>query len=378
MTVITKFENIDYYFSDVIDEMKNDFLRKLIQKKYKGYLSQFDEILKKLRNNSNLDELIDKYKKKELTDYDRFYSLLSEIRAAYFLFCKSFPIRFFDCSQNNKAADIQTSIGDITSYIEVKRITRRKLEYEKINKELKKLGVKYFLTINLPQLGYSAENVAKRIDKKIKKMTVKSYPTDDIKFKYGSFKIIQPNPKNGAMLTQSLVIPYEKKVAEEMEDAEISLEQIFGGLQSDVEYGLEQLNASSTETDMCFILIDNHDVGNLNDIEMQEFLYSGIDISMAGNKEAPILQCVKYADDLGWNEFLVNMGFLPGKHKLDYSDKKGWFLYPKESKYLNGIFFLEGGTFKYNEERVFLNPFVKKQRNYCKLQDIFDYYRLND
>lgn len=163
---LSKLSNIKHYFGDVIKTMKNDILRVLLEKNQKESLKKFDDLLYILSQNTNVKDLIAEYKTHYLVDSHRFDSLLSELRAGYFLLGKGLPVKFLiPPSKSVKTPDIETKLNHIKTYVEVKRVTERIFEEEKIIEELRKSGLGYFIYINVNKPVYNENDVINEIKK---------------------------------------------------------------------------------------------------------------------------------------------------------------------------------------------------------------------
>lgn len=179
--------------------------------------------------------------------------------------------------------------------------------------------------------------------------------------------------KSNGGVTFSYTIPFSREEMEKNEDAKISMQQVFGGIESDLSKALKQLEATSYVTDMCFAVIDNLDVKCLHSLELGHFLYGGFELVGPGHPKPKVHPKAKQALQRGWDKFLNDLKFISGN--LDYIKKPGYFLYSPDVESLNGVFYLSGGLFNYREEEIFLNPFVKDKRNYSFLQHFFKYWK---
>jgi len=68
------------------------------------------------------------------------------------------------------------------------------------------------------------------------------------------------------------------------------------------------------------------------------------------------------------------LNFIPTTQLIDFEQNLGWIFYSKSADNVNGIFYICGDSFKYDNNFIFLNPFVKHERNFSNLQYVFDYY----
>jgi len=103
---ITNFKNINYFFGDAIEKMKDDPINHCLKKNVEWALRRFDLMLRCLAIKSNVKELIDEYKKNQLNDQNRIYSLISEIRAGFSLSKMNFSVEYLK-EGNKKTPDMK-------------------------------------------------------------------------------------------------------------------------------------------------------------------------------------------------------------------------------------------------------------------------------
>ncbi len=102
---INKYENINKFFGDIIDKMKNDPINFCLENERDLALKNFNKMFDHL-DKSNVDLFIEWYKKKGINDVERIHSLISEIRAGSYLAHKQFPIEYIK-EGDKKTPDIK-------------------------------------------------------------------------------------------------------------------------------------------------------------------------------------------------------------------------------------------------------------------------------
>lgn len=363
---IQDYKTLNYYFGDALNSMKNDLLRILISNNRDDLLEEFDEMLRLLEDEKGLAELIHRYKTKYVNDFGRFESLVSEIRAGYFLQSHDLPVEFLsDNVQKGRSADIKTRIENVNAYVEVKKITRKELELEKINEEFRKLEIPLWLMITISKPVYSAKDVAIEIQSALLNKTSSSISTE-LEFKYGTFKIIGTVPRG-------VVLGYEWSVhnrKNENSNSFVTREELERQIESNLEDATDQLLKSANSSDMLFVLIDNPDTRFMDHHYVFNKFYGG----SLTEKKIDIHPKIIGAEKNSWGKFLKDLNFIPTTSLIDYKLNSGWIFYSKSADDLNGIFYICGERFKYDNNFIFLNPFVKRERNFSNLQSVFDYY----
>jgi hypothetical protein len=375
---ISRYQTLNEFFGDVVEVMNNDFLRILLTKGYEIPLIQLDEMLALLKKHTNVNELIKEFKTKYLTDINRFDSLISEIRAGCFLLIHEYPVQFINVGKG-KTPDIESKVQGRRAFVEVKRITKKEFNEGSINYELASRKLPFDLDIHVQRKFYKASDVVEELINKLSPPEQITEEFIEYKFSYGEFSIRKPKGKPIYVPMISDVVPPEKSSIYDHDDAYISREQLNATIISDLEDGINQLTSYVKEDDLCFVLLDNHDILNYSIDELEDLLYCGREIIISiqkGNKiEFPyqVIQKAKESKKLGWNLLLADILYDPPR--LDYSTNKGWFDYSPEAQHLNGVFYLEGGDFIYQHSTCMLNPFVENSRNYPTLEKMKYYKR---
>ncbi len=380
---INKYENINKFFGDIIDKMKNDPINFCLENERDLALKNFNKMFDHL-DKSNVDLFIEWYKKKGINDVERIHSLISEIRAGSYLAHKQFPIEYIK-EGDKKTPDIKTKIEDRDAFVEVKRISDRRFEDGKLQDEFKKKNIQYDVEFHLQTVLYSASDVINEIKKNIPSKVTNFYET--VSFKYGKFRIKQmEGTKPSFRLTISYCVPGTKEEKEGRDDSDISRQEIEGGIENDLSNSIEKFDAYCNSSDLCFVYLDDIDVFNYGHVDLREYLYGRDDpkiiVSEPGKgtkvikEKVTVIQEALDAYELGWRKILKDLGFLPVK--FNFSSKQGWYLYESNAKKLNGVFHSFGNDFTFPPTYCFLNPFVKKSRNIPKLEDILEYYHEQD
>lgn len=371
---IQNYKTLNFYFGDVIDSMENDLLRILISKNQHHLLTEFDEILRLLENEKGLAELINRYKTKYIKDFGRFESLISEIRAGYFLKNQGLPVEFLsDTARKGRSADIKTKIGDRDAYVEVKKITRKELEEDKIIDELRKLKIPFCLTVIISKRVYSARDVAKEIECTLEDLACSSFPIE-LEFKYGRLTIYGKGSTGLYGVVYSYSVTNERKYDSY---SFITREDLERKIESDLNDATDQLLNTANESDILFVLIDNADVHFMDHFYVFDKFYGGVEVLHMQDMEKPEIRIhpkITEAKKKSWENFLQDLNFIPTTRYIDFIKNSGWIFYSKYADDLNGIFYISGGDFKYNNHCIFLNPFVGQKRNFSDLQSIFKYY----
>ena len=368
-SLIKNYKYINIYFGEIIDSMKNDLLRNLLSENDTKYLKEFNDILECLENEVGLDKLINRYKTKYKNNFERFDSLLSEIRAGYFLQNSGFPVEFLsDLEWEGPSPDIRTKIDNIDAYIEVKRIKKFEFEENKIKDELNKLEIPYALRILISESVYSAAEVAKEVESKLADLTLSSFPLD-LDFKYGNITIDRDGVIGIYGVGFAYSVFHEKR---DESDSAVTERDLERNVESRLNDALGQLLNKSGESDLLFVLIDNHDTYLMDDYYIFNKFYGGEASPLELDFE--ILPKIIEAEKSGWGNFLKKLNFIPTTHFIDFTKKPGWIFYSEYADHLNGIFYISGRIFKYNEHHTYLNPFVNTKRNDSNLQYIFQYH----
>lgn len=380
---INRYKNINMFFGDCIEKMKKDPINFCLENEREIALKNFDKMLGYL-DKSNVEQLIEGYKKKGIKDNNRIYSLISEIRAGSYLAHKQFPIEYVK-EGDKKTPDIKTKIADKDAYVEVKRISDRRFEDGKLQEEFINKNIQYDVEFHLQTVSYSASDVINEIKNNIPTKVTKSY--EHVSFKYGKFKIKQmEGSKPTFRLSISYCIPGTKEEKEKRNDSDISRQEIEGGIESDLSNSIAKFDDYCKSSDLCFVFLDDIDVFNYGHIELREYLYGGDDpqiiVTEPGKGTKVIkekvseIQVAHDAYKIGWRSILKDLGFLPAK--FNYSSKQGWYLCELNAKKLNGVFHSIGSDFTFPQTYCFLNPFVHKDKNIPKLENILEYYHEQD
>jgi len=375
VSILSKFKNIEKHFGDISGKIDNNPIELCFEKGCNGLLGNFDRMLSLLEK-SNLDFLIEEYMKKGINDENRIYSFISEIRAGAYLSYKGFPIKYI-AEGKTKTPDMQTKIKDKNAFVEVKRISERRWDYDKLNKEFVKKNINYDIEIYLNQVVFSASDVISEIEKSIPDKVKETYTI--IPFKYGSFRVRKmklEKPIFNPTVTYSIL--QTKNEREKANDSYISLDEIESGIMGDLDDSIDKFDEYCEKSDLCFVFLDDTDVHNYGHPELKSFLYGGVSEAEVVNgkiinkKHCPISE-VNTAKEFGWSKILHDLDFNTGK--IDYSDRKGWFLYYGGAEKINGVFHCFGYDFNFGLTYCFLNPFVNKRRNFSELENILNYFR---
>jgi hypothetical protein len=376
---IANFKNIFNFFGDLIDQMKekirDDPINFCLENDREWALNNFEIMLGHLKK-SNVDQLIREYKKNGINDQNRIYSLISEIRAGFMLTCMKFPIKYIP-EGNGKTPDIKTKIADKTTYVEVKRISERRFEYENLLNELKKRNLQYDISLYVISKVNSASDVVDSFLSNVPEDIPDEFEKEK-RFKYGFYQMRKMKNKKPLYLpTISYQIPQTKKEREVLDDSYISKEEVENGIKSDLDNALSKFNEYAGKSDLCFVFLDDIDVFNYGHSELRDFLYNGkeegyvVNEKIIPKKYDPIKEVID-AKKQGWNNILKDLGFFPARK--DYSSNEGWYFYNTEAKNLNGIFHSFSFDFSFNSVYCFLNPFVIEDRNVPALEKILKYY----
>lgn len=368
---ISDFNMIDRFFGDIIQEMRDDLLRILLDDNYQLILERFNSILNEMVNEkTGIDVLIKKFNPE---DEYRFTSLISEIMMGYYLQTQKFPVRFIDVNKE-KSPDIKTVISGLTTYVEVKSISRKKFVYDDILKELNLMQLPYDIFIYVEKIIYSASDVKKELESAVSALD-DSKITDEFSerfpYKYGTFEIRkQAEEKPVYIPIIGYSIPTSKNDRLESSDSYISKEEIEDKIIDILSDATTQLDSYSNKNDLQFIAIDNSDT-NFSVEEFANFLYGGIEV-FCPPEDIFVIDEVRESTNNGWNNILYQLGFL--RKYMDYQEKDGWFIYSEESKSINGIFYCETRDFKPGKIILFLNPFVHKNRACTELGHSLSHY----